>query len=104
MGDIFVTVALAKPTSTVLGSEFILSIPLTQGLQSSSSVFPPCCSPQHPTLSGRVDAGRTELAAGKDMGCVGGKHNRSTFLLSCSLKEVPCKLYSACAIIKTWTW
>lgn len=29
MGDIFVTMALAKPTSTVLGSEFILSIPLT---------------------------------------------------------------------------
>lgn len=38
MGDIFVTMALAKPTSTVLGSEFILSIPLTQGLQSSSRV------------------------------------------------------------------
>lgn len=93
------TTALAKPTSTVLGSEFILSIPLTQGLQSSSSVFPPCGSPQHPTRSGR-----TELAVGKDMGCVGSKHNRSPFLLPCSLKEVPCKIRSAYAVRKTWTW
>lgn len=48
MGDIFVTMALAKPTSTVLGSEFILAIPLTQGLRHLPLCSLPAAHPSAP--------------------------------------------------------
>lgn len=81
--------ALAKPT--FLGSGPSCPSPSTQGLQSSSSAFPPQLA--HPSTH---RSGRTELAAGRDCGLC-GRQAQQVPALPCSLKEFPTDMLSICS-------
>lgn len=49
------------------------------------------CLFQHPTLGGK-GVGRADLAAGKDLVCVGGKYNGATLFTFMFLKAAPSKI------------
>lgn len=83
MGDIFVKMALAKQ-AIAWGQRSSYPFSPFQEPPITFPVSPPWLLPPAPHSWRSGNTSREELAAGKDVGHVGGKHNRSTFSLPCS--------------------